>query len=234
MTVPPLLELIDVQKQYQGLRPLRIQALAISPGERVAVLNVDAGAAEVLVNLVTGAGLPDRGEVRVMGQRTADIAGGDEWLASLDRFGIVSERAVLLEGATLEQNLALPFTLHIDAIPPDVRARVVALAGECGIPTAGLSQVAGDVPADVRARAHLAKALALDPMLLILEHPTALVPESARQAFARDIVRATEPRGLGALIITQDQAFATDAAHRALKLEPGTGALRPVRKGWFR
>ena len=94
----PVLEITDVEKRYQALRPLRLQALTIAPGERVAIVGLDAGAAEVLVNLVTGAGVADRGTVRVQGRNNADIANGDEWLASLDRFGIVSERAVLLEG----------------------------------------------------------------------------------------------------------------------------------------
>ena len=84
-------------------------------------MGLDAGAAEVLVNLVTGAGVADRGTVCVQGRNNAEIANGDEWLESLDRFGIVSERAVLLEGATLEQNLAMPFTLQIDPVAPDDR-----------------------------------------------------------------------------------------------------------------
>ena len=104
----PVLQITGVEKRYQSLRPLRIQELTIAAAERVAVSGFDAGAAEVLVNLVTGASLPDRGEVRVLGHRTADIVGGDEWLASLDRFGIVSPRGVLLEAATIEQNLAMP------------------------------------------------------------------------------------------------------------------------------
>ena len=51
------------------------------------MLGVDGGAAEVLVNLVTGASVADRGVVRVLGRSNADIVDGDEWLASLDRFG---------------------------------------------------------------------------------------------------------------------------------------------------
>ena len=129
----PVLQITGVEKRYQSLRPLRIQELTIAAAERVAVSGFDAGAAEVLVNLVTGASLPDRGEVRVLGHRTADIVGGDEWLASLDRFGIVSPRGVLLEAATIEQNLAMPLTLEIDPVPPDVAARVVDLARQCGI-----------------------------------------------------------------------------------------------------
>ena len=84
----------------------------IAPAERVAIIGLDAGGAEVLVNLVTGRSVPTAGAVRVLGSGHAEIADGDEWLASLDRFGIVSERAVLLDGATVEQNLAMPFTLR--------------------------------------------------------------------------------------------------------------------------
>ncbi len=124
----PVLQITGVQKRYQSLRPLRIQELTIAAGERVAVSGFDAGAAEVLVNLVTGASLPDEGEVRVLGHRTADIVDGDEWLASLDRFGIVSPRGVLLEGATLEQNLAMPFTLRSTRCRPMLRPASSSLA----------------------------------------------------------------------------------------------------------
>ena len=88
----------------------------------------------MLVNLVTGASVADRGVVRVLGRNNADIADGDDWLASLDRFGIVSPRAVLLEGATLEQNLAMPFTLQIDPVEPETaRARGRSSRTACGL-----------------------------------------------------------------------------------------------------
>lgn len=235
----PVLEILEVEKRYQGLRPLRLQSLTIQPGERVAVVGLDAGAAEVLVNLVTGASVPDRGDVRVLGRSNADISDGDEWLAALDRFGIVSERAVLLEGATLEQNLALPFTLQVDPVDAATATRVAALAADCGLSAPGreaglLGKRAGDLGPDVRARAHLARAVALDPVLLVFEHPTAQIPEAARAAYAADVVRVTEARRLAALILTQDQAFAQKVAHRALKWNGGTGQLTPLKRGWFR
>ena len=98
MNSPAIIEMTAVRKNYGGLRPLRIQALAVAAGERVAIAGIDAVGAELVVNLVTGASLPDEGEVRVFGARTQDLADGDEWLSSLDRFGIVTDRAVILEG----------------------------------------------------------------------------------------------------------------------------------------
>src|SRR6476469_9829345 len=104
----PVLQIIGMRRQYQGLRPLRMNALSIEAAERVALSGLDAGAAEVLVNLVTGASVPDEGEVIVAGRTTGSISDGDDWLASLDRFGSVSPRAVQRGAATLLQNLAMP------------------------------------------------------------------------------------------------------------------------------
>src|SRR5512139_3851110 len=91
----PLLEIISISMQYGALRPLRMEQLSLSSGEHVAIMGLDQPAAEVLINLVTGAALPDAGHVRVFGRSTADITDSTDWLATLDRFGIVSERAAL-------------------------------------------------------------------------------------------------------------------------------------------
>ena len=171
MTVEPVVSMRGVVKNYNALRPLRIAELSVAPGARIAVSGIDAPGAEVMLNLVTGASLPDQGEVRVFGRTTAGVSDGNEWLASLDRFGIVSERAVLLEGATVAQNLALPFGLDIDPIPPDTMAQVESLADECGISRELLPQRAGDVPAAARTRLGLARAIA--------KRSARLSPESA-------------------------------------------------------
>jgi ABC-type lipoprotein export system ATPase subunit len=234
MTVRPAIEIVGVTKSYAALRPLRIASLTVATGERVALSGIDAGGAELLVNLVTGASLPDEGEVRVLGRRTTDIPDGEEWLASLDRFGIVSERGVLLEGSTVSQNLALPFTLDIDPIPEPTVGKVKALAMDCGIAPEWMEQQVGGVPVGVRARVHLARALALGPQVLLLEHPTAAIPEAERQPFGAVVARVCDARGLTALAVTFDTAFADAAAHRTLALKPATGQLVAARRSWWR
>jgi ABC-type sulfate/molybdate transport systems ATPase subunit len=231
-----VLSLSGVQKSYAALRPLRIQSLDVGARERVALGGLDAAAAELLVNLITGATLPDAGTIEVFGRLTSDIPNGDEWLASLDRFGIVSPRAVMLEGSTLQQNLALPFTLEIDPVPAAVQTQVTALAAECGIDTGDLARQAGALPAHVRARAHLARAIALTPHLLLIEHPTVDVADDQRLRLAKDMAAIVDARALSALIMTMDVEFAEAVAHRPLTLEAATGALAPWKKkrGWFR
>ena len=230
----PVLEILGLSKHYSALRPLRIRELSVNAGERVSIGGLDAGAGELLVNLVTGASVPDQGDVRVFGQRTSDIANGDAWLDLLERFGIVSPRGVLLEGSTLLQNLAMPFTLAIDPVPDDVAARVQAVARECGLdPDRWLPVRAGDLPAEVRVLAHLARALASGPDLIVIEHPTADVAAPLREPLAAAIARACEGRRLATLVLTNDEGFGKVVAPRNLRLDGATGQLKPLKKGWF-
>ena len=67
----PLVELINISKTYGGLRPLRMRGLALHAGQQVALAGFDQTTAEVFVNLLTGATLPEEGEVRVFGRVTS-------------------------------------------------------------------------------------------------------------------------------------------------------------------
>lgn len=232
MTVPPVLEVRGLVKRYQALRPLRLRSLVLHAGERVAIGGLDAGAAEILVNTINGAFLPDEGEIVAFGRRTTDITDSDEWLRSLDRFGVLTRRAALLDGATVEQNLALPLTLEIDALPADVKAKVTALAAEAGIDGGWLDRPAALAPPDVQMRAHLARALALDPALLLCEHPTAALARETVLALAATIRDTAVARGLAVLAFTDDAAFSSVVAERSYRLRPATGDLANAR-GWL-
>jgi ABC-type transporter Mla maintaining outer membrane lipid asymmetry ATPase subunit MlaF len=229
----PVLTLAGVSKRYGGLRPLRVQELTVAPGEHVALLGFDRVSAEVFVNLVTGAMLPDAGRVTLFGCPTADIADGSAWLALVDRVGIVSERAVLLEALSVVQNLAMPFTLEIEPPPAEVTERAERLASEVGLAPATWHRPVADLEAGGRARARLGRALALDPAVLLLEHVSAGLDVGAGRQLARDIRALAARRGAATVSISADNRFAAAVATRVLELEPATGRLAE-RRGWFR
>ena len=230
MTTPsgPVLELSGVSKDYRGLRPLRIVSLTVRPGEHIAILGLDQTTAEVFVNLVTGATLPDSGDVRLFGRSTSAIADSADWLAVVDRFGIVSRRAVLLDSLTVVQNLAMPFTLEIEPPPDDIRRRAVALAQRVGLAETSLDRPVAELGPSGHARVRLGRALALDPAVVILEHATAEVPREDVTALAvqcREVPAAT-------IALTADPEFAEAVADRCLTLDAATGRLHE-RYGWF-
>ena len=228
-----LLELRGVRKDYHGLRPLRIQQLAVHAGDSIALLGLDQAAAEVLVNLITGATLPDAGEVRAFGQLTARIEDADAWLQLLDQFGILSDRAVLLDNMTAEQNLAMPLSLSLLDMPESVRSRVHALAEEIGLTPPELGQGVAALSPSARLRLRLGRALALGPRLLLSEHPNASAPPEDLASFAADYSRIVASRGIASLVLTADRAFASAITSGVLTLQPATGELKSV-TGWRR
>src|SRR5690606_15652286 len=146
--------------------------------------------------------------VRVMGQSTSAITDGDNWLMSLDRFGVVSHRAVLLEASTVAQNIAMSYTLSIDPIAADVRGQVDAVARRVDLSADVMDRPLSAAGAAGKVRTHLARALALGPSILIFEHATLGVPREDIDALAASIARATGDAGLTLIAITDDDAFA--------------------------
>jgi ABC-type sulfate/molybdate transport systems ATPase subunit len=239
MTQPasaPAVQIAGVLKRYGGLRPLRLRALTLRAGERVAIGGLDAAAAEIFVSLLTGATLPDEGEIRIDGRATTDIPDETAWIASLDRFGIVSPRAVLLSGATVRQNLAMPFTLSIDPLPADIEERTGRLAAEAGLARDLLDRPAGQAPPDAIVRVHLARALAIDPHVLLLEHPTTALDAEAAPRLGADVARVADARHLAVIAVTEDDRFARELGGRRVRLQAATGALQALGgwRRWFR
>lgn len=227
-------ELVTIRrlsKTYQALRPLRVESLSLTRAGMVSLMGLDAPAAEMLVGLITGAVLPDEGDVHLFGKSTRDVSDSDAWLEMLDDLGIVTERAVLIGQFSVEQNIAIPFTLQVDPIAPEVHPQVTRLAGEVGLDQRDLQRPVAQAPPEIVARVRLARALALDPIVLILEHPTATLPRDHVKPLAAEIVRVAAARQLSVLTLTADEAFASALGGQLLTHEPATGALKP-RSAW--
>lgn len=225
-TTDPIVSFTGVSKQYGALRPLRMDGLVLSRGDEVAVIGLDQPAAEVLISLLTGAGLPDSGTVDLFGRPTSAIADSQEWLGLLDHFGIVSDRAALLEPMTALQNLAMPFTLDIEPPPVEIAAQAATLAREVGLDASLLDRRVGDLDPLSKLRVRLGRAVALNPSLLILEHPSASLPRTDVVPFACDVRAVSARRRLATLTLTADGELAGAISARALLLDLATGRLR--------
>lgn len=221
-----LLEIRGLVKDYQALRPLRIRELIVVPGSIVSIAGLDAPAAQTLVNLVTGATLPDEGEVTLFGINTRAITDSKEWLKTLDGIGMITVRGILIEAFSVLQNIAMSYTLDVDPIDPRVVPQAGALARSVGIADECFDLPTGRVGDDVKMRVHLARALALEPKMLIAEHPSAALPREAVAKFGADMTRVAQSRGLALLAITADDALAKAVGGQRLELIPASGELR--------
>jgi putative ABC transport system ATP-binding protein len=164
---------------------------------------------------------------------TTDIPDSDTWLESLRAYGLLGVRTVLIEQLTVEQNLAIPVTLEVDPMPEALAAEVRARASEVGLAEHLLRQTPAALgPLDLQ-RVRLGRALALAPRVLLAEHPTATLERADADALARDMSRIVARRGMAAVYITADRAFAQQAADEIVMLKPATGDLVSA-VGWRR
>jgi ABC-type transporter Mla maintaining outer membrane lipid asymmetry ATPase subunit MlaF len=227
-----LVDVRGVVKRYGGLRPFRLRGLSVEAGETVAIAGLDEQAAAVFTDLLTATTLPDEGDVVVAGRPTASIAKPDDWLAFLDRFGLVNSRTVLLDALSVVQNLALAHTLDLDPVPETERRLVEATADEVGLPRDALDRPLPAGSALTRLRVRLGRALAHRPSILVVEHPAlGLGPGDAAEA-ARVIERVGRRPGLAVLVLTSSRGTLRLPAARALAWNPSTGALRPQSRWW--
>lgn len=231
----PAVTIRNVSKDYRGLRPLRIASLDLAAGQTLALIGFDQAMAEVLVKLIMGASLPDAGEVVVFGEPTSAIQDGDAWLKGLERFALLSDRALVVDQLTAEQTIAMPMTFVIDEPTGDVRRTVRRLADEVGLEPAVLAERVGALTPAALVRVRLARALAPGPRLLLAEHPTASLPPDDTPAFAADFSRVVQARGLTTIVLTADRGFGSAVARDVRTLQPATGVLAaaPAWRRWF-
>lgn len=220
-----LLDIHGLVKDYQGLRPLRVRELAVERGRVVSLAGFDVQAAEMFVHLVTGAALPDQGDVTLFGTNTRHVPSAEAWLRSLDGLGLLSHRAVLLDMLTVLQNVAMPLTLDVDPIDPAWRPQVEALAREAGIAEATWDRALGRVDVETHLRVRLARALAAGPSLVIAEHPSAALPRDAAVRVAADVSRIVRAREAALLTLTADPAWASGSGGDVLTLNAATGGM---------
>jgi len=223
---PALIHIAGVDKQYGAPDPLRLKSLRVAARDRVVISGLDAPAAETLINLITGALVPDHGTVHVAGQDTRAIATDTDWLTSLDRFGIVTDRAILLGAMTVAANLALPLTLSIDPMPDEVRRQVEEFAVDVGLALGRLDALASTLSAAETMRVHVARALALEPKVLLIEHPTTRLDDGESEALGRMIRALVAKRGLALVVFSNHEAFARATGAVRLVWNPATGDLK--------
>jgi ABC-type lipoprotein export system ATPase subunit len=177
--------------------------------------------------------VPDAGEIRIFGRPTTTIEDADTWLSSLDSFGILSERAVLLDNMTVEDNLTMPLTMALHNVDAVVRAKVETIALEVGLSPGDMGRPVAALSSSARLRLRLGRALGPDPRIILSEHPNALLDAGDVVEFATDYSRIVARRGVASIVLTADPAFASAVAPKILTLQPATGELKPL-SAWRR
>jgi phospholipid/cholesterol/gamma-HCH transport system ATP-binding protein len=215
-----LLVVEDVVAGYGEAVVLDGVSLTVDAGEIVAVLGATGSGKSTLLRCIVGLLAPWRGRVLIRG-RDVHAATGEEREEILRDVGLAFQEAALLNSMTTAENVALPITEHWGADEETALMLARMRLARVGLGRAG-DKLPSELSGGMRKRAGIARAIALEPGLLLLDEPSAgLDPTTARAI--DELILGLKARGdMGIVAVTHEVASINTIADRAVMLAKGT------------
>lgn len=209
------LELNHVSKGFGGPAVLSDVNLTIERGEFVAIVGYSGSGKTTLISLIAGLQAPDRGTLR-LNDLEITAPGPDR--------GIVFQNYSLLPWLTVFENIALA----VDQVFPNYsaekkRQHVEKFIGLVNL-TAAQEKLPRQLSGGMRQRVSVARALAMDPQILLLDEPLSALDALTRSTLQDEIERIWEAEKKTVVLITNDVDEALLLADRIIPLSPGPGA----------
>jgi len=204
--------------------------LTLERGEILGVVGGSGTGKSVLLNCIIGLKRPQGGTIKVFGQDIAHVS-DRRWMAIERRWGVLFQQGALFSNLTVQENVAAPLFEHTNMSRKDVyeladlKIALVGLRPEAG------SLKPAELSGGMRKRAGLARALALDPVLLFLDEPTSGLDPIGAAAFDELIRDLSESLDLSVFMITHDLDTLYAITDRvAVVADKRIVAAAPVRK----
>jgi spermidine/putrescine ABC transporter ATP-binding subunit len=207
------LELIEVSKRYGAVSAVDRVSLAISQGERLALLGPSGCGKTTTLNLIAGFLQPDGGAIRIAGREMAGVP------AHRRNTGMVFQSYALFPHLTAAQNVR--FGLEMRRVPKVEAARRVADALAL-VRLGGLgSRYPRQLSGGQQQRVALARALVIRPEILLLDEPLSNLDAKLRQEMRTELVEILAAVGITTIFVTHDQEEALALSDRVAIMRDG-------------
>ncbi len=195
---PPAIELREVTKAFGDRRVLDQVSLAIPAGRGFCILGRSGTGKSVMLKHIIGLMKPDTGRVLVEGHDITALS--SRGLSPIrQRIGFLFQNAALFDSITVGENVAFPLRRHTVLGDDEIRARAAALLAQVGLERE-YDKMPADLSGGMRKRAGLARALVLEPSILLADEPSAgLDPVTAGEIDA--LLAALKQRSQTTLVV---------------------------------
>jgi len=218
-----------LRKSFGDQHVLNGISLSVSRGQTVAVLGRSGTGKSVLLKLLVGLQTADSGSVRIAGQ---EINGID--LRHLNeirkKIGYLFQQAALYDSLTVEQNVDFPLSRHADLSESDRKDKVRELLSSVDLSEGDFAKMPSEISGGMQKRVGLARALALDPEILLLDEPTAGLDPITSAEIGHLITELKKKRDITAVVVTHDIHGAKTFSDLLILLDRG----RIVAQGTFK
>jgi len=198
---------------------LRNIALQIPRGQTLAVIGESGCGKTVLLKTIIGLLQPTRGSVMFDGQDLARL--GEQALARQRiRFGFVFQQAALFDSMTIAQNVAFPLRQHTRKSAAETEEIVLARLTEVGLPENVRFKKPAELSGGMRKRVGLARALALEPEVVLYDEPTTGLDPIMSDVINELILGTRRRHPVTSVVVTHDMKSAQKLADRIVMLYP--------------
>jgi phospholipid/cholesterol/gamma-HCH transport system ATP-binding protein len=215
----PAIAVQGLRKAFGDQRVLNGISFQVAQGETVAVIGRSGGGKSVLLKLLIRLQLPDSGSICIADREVTKL--GDRQLNEVrKKIGFLFQQAALYDSLTVEENVAFPLGRHSKMSAQEQGKRVRQLLSEVG-----MDQDRGKWPSQIsggmQKRVGLARALALDPEILLFDEPTAGLDPITAEEIGKLIADLKRKHQVTAIVVTHDVHGASAYSDRMVLLHNG-------------
>jgi phospholipid/cholesterol/gamma-HCH transport system ATP-binding protein len=216
----PVIAVENLRKTFGSHMVLNGISLSVNRGETLAVLGRSGTGKSVLLRIIIGLETPDSGSVCIYGQNIVGLA-LDQMCGIRMKMGFLFQHAALYDSLTIAENVAFPLVHHRKEMSRSERGeRVKQLLAEVGM-KGDFGKMPSDISGGMQKRVGLARALALEPEILLLDEPTAGLDPISSGEIDDLILKLQQERKMASIVVTHDLHSARVIANRLALLDQG-------------
>lgn len=215
-----LIEVDDVWKAFDAAPVLRGVSVEVARGETVVVMGGSGSGKTVMLRLIAGLLRPDRGHIRLFGHNIEGLS-EEELLPLRRRMGYVFQGAALFDSLSVLENVAYPLREHTRLSEAEIRDRVAKFLGLVGLGEEVLPLLPSELSGGMRKRVGIARALVVEPEVLLFDEPTAGLDPTNSRLVAELISQVHTGVCDTAVVVTHDLELTKTVADRAAILIDG-------------